>query len=197
MRVESPLAERLTRYQKPIKSVATPVAGSLTRVVGLTLEARGLSAPVGSQCKIETINGFVDAEVVGFNDQTLYLMPNDHISGVLPGARVIPQMNETGLPVGMSLLGRVVDGLGRPLDGLGAINAEHHLKFAQNSINPLARRPISQPMDVGVRAINSVITVGQGQRMGLFAGSGVGKSVLLGMMTRGSEADVIVVGLVG
>ncbi|WP_024596361.1 flagellar protein export ATPase FliI, partial [Pseudoalteromonas sp. AC163] len=167
------------------------------RVVGLTLEARGLRAPVGSQCKIETMNGFVDAEIVGFNDQTLYLMPNDHISGVLPGARVIPQVNNLGLPVGMSLLGRVVDGLGRPLDGLGKINAEHHLKFAQNTINPLSRRPITKPMDVGVRAINSVITVGQGQRMGLFAGSGVGKSVLLGMMTRGSEADVIVVGLVG
>ncbi|GKW51906.1 flagellar protein export ATPase FliI [Pseudoalteromonas shioyasakiensis] len=191
------LSERLQRYEKNIKAPKPAVAGILTRVVGLTLEAKGLRAPVGSQCKIETINGFVDAEVVGFNDQTLYLMPNDHISGVLPGARVIPKLNETGLPVGMSLLGRVVDGLGRPLDGLGAINAEHHLKFAQNSINPLARRPISQPMDVGVRAINSVITVGQGQRMGLFAGSGVGKSVLLGMMTRGSEADVIVVGLVG
>ncbi|KPM83373.1 MULTISPECIES: flagellar protein export ATPase FliI [Pseudoalteromonas] len=191
------LSERLQRYEKHIKAPKPAVAGILTRVVGLTLEAKGLRAPVGSQCKIETINGFVDAEVVGFNDQTLYLMPNDHISGVLPGARVIPKVNETGLPVGMSLLGRVVDGLGRPLDGLGAINAEHHLKFAQNAINPLARRPISQPMDVGVRAINSVITVGQGQRMGLFAGSGVGKSVLLGMMTRGSEADVIVVGLVG
>ncbi|MCF2916792.1 flagellar protein export ATPase FliI [Pseudoalteromonas sp. Cn5-37] len=191
------LSERLHRYEKHIKAPKPAVAGILTRVVGLTLEAKGLRAPVGSQCKIETINGFVDAEVVGFNDQTLYLMPNDHISGVLPGARVIPKVNETGLPVGMSLLGRVVDGLGRPLDGLGAINAEHHLKFAQNAINPLARRPISQPMDVGVRAINSVITVGQGQRMGLFAGSGVGKSVLLGMMTRGSEADVIVVGLVG
>ena len=191
------LSERLQRYEKNIKAPKTAVAGILTRVVGLTLEAKGLRAPVGSQCKIETINGFVDAEVVGFNDQTLYLMPNDHISGVLPGARVTPKLNETGLPVGMSLLGRVVDGLGRPLDGLGAINAEHHLKFAQSPINPLARRPISQPMDVGVRAINSVITVGQGQRMGLFAGSGVGKSVLLGMMTRGSEADVIVVGLVG
>ena len=197
MSVVSPLAERLTRYQKNIKPFATPVAGSLTRVVGLTLEARGLSAPVGSQCKIETIRGFVDAEVIGFNGDTLYLMPNDHISGVLPGARVIPQLNEAGLPVGMSLLGRVVDGLGRPLDGLGAIDAERYLKFAQEPINPLARRPIGQPMDVGVRAINSIITVGQGQRMGLFAGSGVGKSVLLGMMTRGSEADVIVVGLVG
>ena len=192
-----PLSERLQKYQKHIHTPVPAVAGILTRVVGLTLEARGLRAPVGSQCKIETMHGFVDAEIVGFNDQTLYLMPNDHISGVLPGARVIPQVNETGLPVGMCLLGRVVDGLGRPLDGLGPINAEHHLKFAQNTINPLSRRPISQPMDVGVRAINSIITVGQGQRMGLFAGSGVGKSVLLGMMTRGSEADVIVVGLVG
>ena len=186
---DTSLSERLSQYQRHIKIPSPAVAGVLTRVVGLTLEAKGLRAPVGSQCKIETMNGF--------NDQTLYLMPNDHISGVLPGARVIPQVNDTGLPVGMSLLGRVVDGLGRPLDGLGKINAEHTLKFAQNAINPLARRPISKPMDVGVRAINSVITVGQGQRMGLFAGSGVGKSVLLGMMTRGSEADVIVVGLVG
>ena len=194
---DTSLSERLSKYQRHIKTPAPAVAGVLTRVVGLTLEAKGLRAPVGSQCKIETMNGFVDAEIVGFNDQTLYLMPNDHISGVLPGARVIPQVNDTGLPVGMSLLGRVVDGLGRPLDGLGKINAEHTLKFAQNAINPLARRPISKPMDVWVRAINSVITVGQGQRMGLFAGSGVGKSVLLGMMTRGSEADVIVVGLVG
>ncbi|KAF7765681.1 flagellum-specific ATP synthase [Pseudoalteromonas undina] len=194
---DTSLSERLSQYQQHIKTPAPAVAGVLTRVVGLTLEAKGLRAPVGSQCKIETMSGFVDAEIVGFNDQTLYLMPNDHISGVLPGARVIPQVNDTGLPVGMSLLGRVVDGLGRPLDGLGKINAEHTLKFAQNAINPLARRPISKPMDVGVRAINSVITVGQGQRMGLFAGSGVGKSVLLGMMTRGSEADIIVVGLVG
>ncbi len=193
----APLSERLNQYQQHIAAFKPAVAGILTRVVGLTLEAKGLRAPVGSQCKIETMSGFVDAEVVGFSEQTLYLMPNDHISGVLPGARVIPQVNDTGLPGGMSLLGRVVDGLGRPLDGLGKINAEHYLKFAQNPINPLARRPISQPMDVGVRAINSVITVGQGQRMGLFAGSGVGKSVLLGMMTRGSEADVIVVGLVG
>lgn len=191
------LTEKLNRYQQLIPTPQIAVAGSLTRVVGLTLQAKGLHAPVGSQCQVETSQGLVDAEVVGFNEDTLYLMPNDRISGVLPGARVIPQTQQTGLPVGMNLLGRVVDGLGRPLDGLGALNCEHTLKFAQQSINPLARRPISEPMDVGVRAINGVITVGQGQRMGLFAGSGVGKSVLLGMMTRGSEADVIVVGLVG
>ncbi|WP_440055646.1 flagellar protein export ATPase FliI [Pseudoalteromonas sp. T1lg65] len=197
MQASIALNERLSKYQKFVKPFGVAVAGSLTRVVGLTLEATGLNASVGSLCKIETQNGFVDAEVIGFNQNTLYLMPNDHITGVLPGARVIPKVRDSGLPVGMNLLGRVVDGLGRPLDGLGSIDAETHLKFAAAPINPLARRPIKEPMDVGVRAINSIITVGQGQRMGLFAGSGVGKSVLLGMMTRGSEADVIVVGLVG
>ena len=194
---DTALPEKLSKYSQYIRKVPPAVAGSLTRVVGLTLEARGVKAPVGSQCQIETLNGFIDAEVVGFNGDILYLMPNDAISGVLPGARVIPQVKEAGLPVGMALLGRVVDGLGRPIDGLGAIKSEKKLKFAQNAINPLARRAISEPMDVGVRAINAVVTVGQGQRMGLFAGSGVGKSVLLGMMTRGSAADVIVVGLVG
>ena len=191
------LAEKLASYKKNIQKVPPAIAGSLTRVVGLTLEAQGVKAPIGSHCQIETLNGFVDAEVIGFNGDTLYLMPNDTISGMLPGARVIPQIKDQGLPVGMGLLGRVVDGLGRPLDGLGPVNSEKKLKFAQNQINPLSRRSITKPMDVGVRAINSVITVGQGQRMGLFAGSGVGKSVLLGMMTRGSTADVTVVGLVG
>ncbi len=194
---QASLASRFQRYEKYIAPLPPAVAGSLTRVVGLTLEAKGVRASVGSICQIETQTGYLDAEVVGFNGDTLYLMPNDAISGVVPGARVIPQVKAQGLPVGMSLLGRVVDGLGRPLDGLGPIKAEQKVRYAQNTINPLARRPISQPMDVGVRAINSVITVGQGQRMGLFAGSGVGKSVLLGMMTRGSTADVIVVGLVG
>ncbi len=191
------LTEKLSSYKKHVQKVPPAIAGSLTRVVGLTLEAKGLKAPVGSQCKIETLSGMVDAEVIGFNGDTLYLMPNEAITGMLPGARVIPQVKEEGLPVGMGLLGRVVDGLGKPLDGLGPITYDKKLKFAQNQINPLSRRAIKQPMDVGVRAINSVITVGQGQRMGLFAGSGVGKSVLLGMMTRGSTADVTVVGLVG
>jgi flagellum-specific ATP synthase len=191
------LAERIASYQTKVTPHRPSVAGSLKRVVGLTLEAEGLCVPVGSTCQIETQHGLVDAEVVGFSGDTLYLMPNDAIVGVLPGARVIPRQADTGLPVGMNLLGRVVDGLGRPLDSLGPIEAERTLMFAQTRINPLARRPIKQPIDVGVRTINSVLTVGQGQRMGLFAGSGVGKSVLLGMMTRGTNADVIVVGLVG
>ena len=124
-------------------------------------------------------------------------MPSESIHGVLPGARVVPQMRDAGLPVGMELLGRVIDGTGKPLDGLGPLITENEASNKIQPLNPLNRRPIREPLDVGVRAINSVITVGQGQRMGLFAGSGVGKSVLLGMMTRGTTADVVVVGLIG
>lgn len=190
-------ADKLTKHQQHISPFKPQVAGSLTRVVGLTLEATGVKAPIGAQCQVETSHGYIEAEVVGFSGQSLYLMPNDPVTGILPGARVIPMSKRLGLPVGLSLLGRVIDGLGRPLDGKGAIRAERYLQFAQQTINPLHRRQVKEPLDVGIRAINSVITVGQGQRMGLFAGSGVGKSVLLGMMTRGTTADVIVVGLIG
>ncbi len=124
-------------------------------------------------------------------------MPETEVKGVVPGARVTPQLSNEGIAVGMELLGRVVDGAGKPLDGLGPLVTKDRAQLRKSAINPLHRRPIDQPMDVGVRAINSVITVGQGQRMGLFAGSGVGKSVLMGMMTRGTAADVVVVGLVG
>ena len=124
-------------------------------------------------------------------------MPEQSLQGVSPGARVVPLSKKSTVPLSMDLLGRVVDGVGNPLDGLGKIkpNEEYHLD--SKPINPLSRRAITEPLDVGVRSINSFLTVGKGQRMGLFAGSGVGKSVLLGMMTRGTTADVIVVGLVG
>ncbi|WP_434339926.1 flagellar protein export ATPase FliI [Motilimonas cestriensis] len=193
----TPLASRLSHYQAAHLSPKPVAAGKLTRVVGLTLEAIGCTAPLGSLCQVETIEGLIEAEVVGFSGDKLFLMPSERLSGVLPGARVIP-MNETqGIPVGMELLGRVIDGVGNPLDGLGDIMSHERVKYGAARINPLARDPIRHPMDVGVRAINAMITVGKGQRMGLFAGSGVGKSVLLGMMTRGSSADVVVVGLIG
>ncbi|MCE2595554.1 flagellar protein export ATPase FliI [Motilimonas cestriensis] len=193
----TPLASRLSHYQAVNLAPKPVAAGKLTRVVGLTLEAIGCTAPLGSLCQVETMEGLIEAEVVGFSGDKLFLMPSERLSGVLPGARVIP-MNETqGIPVGMELLGRVIDGVGNPLDGLGDIMSHERAKYGAARINPLARDPIRHPMDVGVRAINSMITVGKGQRMGLFAGSGVGKSVLLGMMTRGSSADVVVVGLIG
>jgi flagellum-specific ATP synthase len=124
-------------------------------------------------------------------------MPSEQLKGVIPGAKVTPLSEEHGIPVGMALLGRVIDGVGTPLDGLGEILTADTARYTTIRLNPLARRAITQPMDVGVRAINAMLTVGQGQRMGLFAGSGVGKSVLLGMMTRGTTADVVVVGLIG
>ena len=172
-------------------------AGKLVRGIGLTLEAVGCQLPVGSQCMVQTVEGEIEAEVVGFAENITYLMPTEAVRGIVPGSRVLPLNRESGLAVGLGLLGRVVDGNGQPLDGLGPVKADTRVPVARPPMNPLKRRQISQPMDVGVRAINALNTVGVGQRMGLFAGSGVGKSVLLGMMTRGCEADVVVVGLVG
>ncbi|MDO6426467.1 flagellar protein export ATPase FliI [Thalassotalea sp. 1_MG-2023] len=191
------ITQRLANSQQFIHRQPISVAGRLVRVVGLTLEAVGVKAQVGSQCLVETAQGDLIAEVVGFSNETTYLMPEQSLQGVLPGARVVPLTAKARLPLSMELLGRVVDGVGKPLDGKGPIKTDPEAKHSSEPINPLARRAITQPLDVGVRSINSFITVGQGQRMGLFAGSGVGKSVLLGMMTRGTTADVIVVGLVG
>ncbi len=186
--------KHLAEKQAPFQAVAS---GQLVRVVGLTLEASGCRAPVGSLCAIDTMAGKLIAEVIGFDDELLYLMPVEELRGVLPGAKVMPLGEQTGLSVGLSLLGRVLDGNGQPLDGMGALHTDEQASRHSPAINPLARRAITEPLDVGVRAINAMLTVGKGQRMGLFAGSGVGKSVLLGMMTRGTTADIIVVGLVG
>ncbi|MFI5445977.1 flagellar protein export ATPase FliI [Polaromonas sp. UC242_47] len=186
--------------------------GRLTRAVGLVLEAVGLRLPVGSDCLIELPPGYpqktADAEVVGFAGDRILLMPLSVVDGLLPGARVYALESPAGhgsgagprtkrLPVGIGMLGRVVDAAGRPLDGLGPLDFEREVPLAAEPINPLTRAPIDQVLDVGVRAINAMLTVGRGQRMGLFAGSGVGKSVLLGMMARYTSADVIVVGLIG
>lgn len=191
------LQNKLNHYIDKVPPFRAVACGQLVRVVGLTLEASGCRAPVGSLCSIETMVGELIAEVVGFDDELLYLMPIEELRGVLPSARVVPLGEQAGLNVGLSLLGRVLDGNGVPLDGLGALSTEQQAPRHSNAINPLSRRAITEPLDVGVRAINAMLTVGKGQRMGLFAGSGVGKSVLLGMMTRGTTADIIVVGLVG
>ncbi len=189
--------QRLASSQQFIHPHSVSVAGRLVRVIGLTLEAVGVKAPVGSQCMVETAQGDLIAEVVGFANDVTYLMPEQSLQGVLPGARVVPITKKSRLPLSMDLLGRVIDGVGKPLDGKGPIKNVGSYQYDNKPINPLSRRAITEPLDVGVRAINSFLTVGKGQRMGLFAGSGVGKSVLLGMMTRGTTADVIVVGLVG
>jgi len=191
------ISARLQNCQTMVHKQPVSVAGRLVRVVGLTLEAVGVKAHVGSHCKVETAHGDMIAEVVGFSKEITYLMPEQSLQGVSPGARVVPLASKAKLPLTTELLGRVIDGAGKPIDGKGPIKSDDNYHYSSQPINPLSRRAISEPLDVGVRAINSFLTVGQGQRMGLFAGSGVGKSVLLGMMTRGTNADVIVVGLVG
>ncbi len=177
---------------------APPVEGRLTRMIGLTLEAAGCQAAVGDRCEVISLDGsHLEAEVVGFGAERLYLMPTGDPHGLRPDARVVPRPHAGRAPVGPKLLGRIVDGACRPLDGRGPIETASHVRLTGVPINPLARQPIVEPLDVGVRAINGLLTVGRGQRIGLFAGSGVGKSVLLGMMARYTEADVIVVGLIG
>lgn len=194
---------------------AVATSGRLTRAVGLVLEAVGLQLPVGSDCLIELPPGYAqrhaEAEVVGFAGDRLFLMPQSEVAGLVPGARVFPrpgaahppaganpgEAHAKRLPVGEGMLGRVVDAVGRPLDGLGPLDIARKVPLSSPPINPLTRAPIDSVLDVGVRAINAMLTVGRGQRMGLFAGSGVGKSVLLGMMARYTSAEVIVVGLIG
>ena len=193
------------------------LSGRLTKVTGMVMEAVGLQMPVGSTCVVELTNGRVEAEVVGFSGEKLFLMPENDVHGLVPGARVSPSEPAVvpllsnkrrgghrrasdmarHLPVGDCMLGRVVDGAGRPLDQFGVLPDDESAPLQSRPFNPLDRAPITDVLDVGVRAINSLLTVGRGQRMGLFAGSGVGKSVLLGMMARYTRADVIVVGLIG
>lgn len=193
--------------------------GRLTRVAGLVLEAVGIKLSVGASCMIVLPDGHdVEAEVVGFNGDRLFLMPISEIYGLEPGAWVVPfeelsahapvfgreppprrRLGDVGrqVAVGPDLLGRVLDGLGRPLDRLGPLQTTSHVPLFSRPFNPLERVPVKHVLDVGVRAINALLTVGRGQRLGLFAGSGVGKSVLLGMMARYTTADVVVVGLIG
>ncbi len=194
------------------------IAGRITKLTGLVMEAAGIKLPIGCACYVPLEGGRrVEAEVVGFDGDRLLLMPQSSVDGVVPGAKVfaldvadaLPKPHHDNpprrrvsdrtrhLPVGNSLLGRVLDGAGNPLDSLGKIETTQSAPLSSRPLNPLMRAPIEEILDVGVRAINSMLTIGRGQRMGLFAGSGVGKSVLLGMMARYTTADVIVVGLIG
>ena len=188
---------RVTAITSRLAQPEPDASGRLTRLSGMRLEVSGLKASIGSRCWIETGHRQgVIAEVVGFEGDKLVLMCEGGATGLTPGAKVTVLGDSDSVSVGEHLLGRIIDGAGRPLDGLpmsGGLSVPLH----GEEISPMERSNISQPLDMGVRAINSLLTVGKGQRMGLFAGSGVGKSTLLGMMTRFTEADVVVVGLVG
>ncbi|WP_129779100.1 flagellar protein export ATPase FliI [Peristeroidobacter soli] len=177
--------------------IATPT-GRLVGASGLLLESRGCPLSTGQRCSVETGNGdWIDAQVVGFREDVSYLMPFKRPEGLATGARVLPQTDRDVLRIGPSWLGRIVNGLGEPVDGRGRLGGEHVLDMQPPRVNPLKKKPVKDALDVGVRAINGILTLGKGQRVGLMAGSGVGKSVLLGLITRQTVADVVVVGLIG
>ncbi len=177
---------------------APKVSGRLSSYDGLLMEAVGLSLPVGTICEIGGHGDTkVEAEVIGFRNGRTLLMNLGGPAALLPRAPVRPVGPPGEAEVGAALLGRVVDGAGRPIDGLGPIRGARKWPLAGKLQSPLDRGRVLKPMDVGVRAINGLLTIGQGQRVGIMAGSGVGKSVLLGMMVRAAQADVIVIGLIG
>ncbi len=218
---EAPAAwqEFLGRVRQNVQRGSTlEVRGTLTRLTGLVLEASGIRVPVGSQCMVSMQSRApVLAEVVGFAGDRAFLMPAGDVYGLSSGASVapaaayvpVPRLGASDpvdledhagmlrLPLGEGLLGRVVDAQGVPMDRMGPLMDVGSRPLDRQPINAMDRAPVRQALDTGVRAINSLLTVGRGQRLGLFAGSGVGKSVLLGMMARYTEADVIVVGLIG
>lgn len=179
----------------PINSI-----GKVTNITGLVIEAQGLVANLGSVCDIHINNGChhkIRAEVSGFRGNKTLLVPLEDMRGIGPGNRVTTWKDQAFIPVGQNLLGRIIDGLGNPIDGMGSIHSEVEYPIYSEPMNPLFRKKISNPMDMGIRAINGLLTIGYGQRTGIFAGSGVGKSVLLGMIAKKSSADVNVIALIG
>lgn len=190
----------LEKYHKAINEAdLLKEIGKVTRIVGNSVEGYLPGASLGSVCQLYPLgeNSFIRAEVVGFRDRTVIFMPLAEPRGVGLGSKIVLEKAAATVRVGPGLLGRVLNGSGEPIDGLGIVETHEERGIYHNHVNPLEREPISQALDLGVRAINGFITVGQGQRVGIMAGSGVGKSVLLGMMARYTSADVNVIALIG
>jgi flagellum-specific ATP synthase len=184
---------RFVREINPVKTF-----GKVTKVVGLVVEGKGIKAPLGSICQIQGDGGrLVPVEVIGFREGSVLFMPYGDMRGIRPGSLVRNSSTPPLLPVGDRFLGRTVDGFGIPLDRKAPIQAQSWYPLYADSINPLERPRIDTPLDVGVRAVNSLLTLGRGQRVGIMSGSGVGKSTLMGMIARYTEADVNVIALVG
>jgi flagellum-specific ATP synthase len=190
----------LAKYQRCVDTACTIQAnGKVTNIVGLVIEAQGPVSRLGTICDIYTKGDShkISAEVLGFKDNKVLMMPLAEIRGIGPGCPIVARQQRAVIPVGPGLLGRVIDGLGNPIDNKGPIPAEREYPIYGTPINPLSRKRISKPLDIGIRAINGLLSVGCGQRLGIFAGSGVGKSVLLGMIARKTSADVNVIALIG
>ncbi|MCL5256737.1 MAG: flagellar protein export ATPase FliI [Chloroflexi bacterium] len=190
----------LEKYQQMLLSISPFRAkGRVVQVIGLTVEVEGLASQVGEICHIHPHESSprISAEVVGFRNDRLLLMPFGEMRGIKPGSEVVASGRVFTIPVGEGLLGRVLDGFGKPIDGLGPLNFSEEYVLRDDSPSPLTRRMITEPLPTGVRAIDALLTCGKGQRMGIFAGSGVGKSTLMGMIARNSKSDVNVIALIG
>ena len=193
-------AVELDKYRVCLETLhPIQVQGKVTQVVGLVVEAAGPACRLGAVCDIFTREGGrpLAAEALGFRERRVLLMPLEDIRGIGPGCRVVARQQRATVRVGPDLLGRVIDGLGVPMDGRGPVAASAEYPLYAPAVNPMRRRRIHEPLDLGIRAVNGLLTVGCGQRVGVFAGSGVGKSVLLGMIARTTAADVNVIALIG
>jgi flagellum-specific ATP synthase len=190
----------MKKYHKAVAALDPIRAnGKIIQVVGLVAEANGPVSRLGSMCEIHSKGDMpkIRAEVVGFKGNRVLLMPLGEIRGIEPGSRVVAKQQKVLTLVGEGLLGRVIDGLGNPIDGKGPIPNDSEYPLYKNPINPLLRKRISRPLDMGIRSINGLLTIGCGQRVGIFSGSGVGKSIMLGMIARKTTADVNVIALIG
>lgn len=188
------------KYHKTIKDINPfSVYGKVSGVVGLLVEGYNPETSIGEMCRIYPNGGnrAIGAEVVGFREEKVLLMPFGKLDDVGPGCRILSTGKRSNVKVGSNLLGRVIDGLGNPIDDRGPIESEDEYPIYADPINPLKRGRITKPIDIGIRAMNGLLSCGRGQRMGIFAGSGVGKSFLLGMIARNTKADINVIGLVG
>jgi len=188
------------KYSAVVSSVdPVTLSGCVRQVIGLVIESDGPMVSIGETCLVEngSSSSSVRCEVVGFKDKKVLLMPLGEISGISPGCRVIAAREQFTVDVGHELLGRVINGLGQPIDGKGPIHAGSTRMVSQRAPHPLKRKRISNHLATGIRSIDAMLSCGRGQRVGIFSGSGVGKSVLLGMVARNSEADVNVIALIG
>lgn len=190
----------LNKYRRCLDSTCTiQASGQVTNIVGLVIEAQGPLSRLGTVCDIYTQGDLrkISAEVLGFRDNKVMMMPLEEMRGIGPGCPIVARQQRAFIPVGSGLLGRVINGLGNPIDNKGPLAVECEYPIYGTPVNPLSRQRITQPLDLGIRAINGLLTLGCGQRIGIFAGSGVGKSVLLGMIARKTAADVNVIALIG
>lgn len=196
-----PVSVDLQKYKDIIEeNDGIEISGNVDRVVGLVIEGKGPGASIGTTCDVYSKNSTVpllQAEIVGFKDSKALLMPLGDMRGITPGDKIIVRKSEATLGVGEALLGRVLDGLGNPIDGKGPVFTEKRYPLFPEPINPMLKERITEPLDVGIKAINGVLTFGRGQRIALLSGTGLGKSILMGMIARNTSADVSVIAMIG